>query len=82
MGKKSGYGSGMNIPDSQHCFQDYGAVSVSFLSCYNIPYTEDRLGFTCMKQLYGDVILAGSVYGAVETKPNHENPPVHNKSAK
>ncbi len=35
-----------------------------------------------MEQLYGDVILAGSVYGAVETKPNHENSPVHNKSAK
>ncbi len=35
-----------------------------------------------MEQLYGDVILAGSVYGAVETKPHHENPPVHNKSAK
>jgi hypothetical protein len=34
-----------------------------------------------MEQLYGDVILAGSVYGAVETKPHHENPPVHNKSA-
>ncbi len=44
--------------------------------------TSNRLGLTCMEQLYGDVILAGSVNGAVETKPNHENPPVHNKSAK
>ena len=34
---------------------------------------------TCVKQLNSDVILAGSVDGAIQAKPNHKNPPVNNK---